>query len=100
SAAKAAVERRKAQPAGVIGWRSLAVQGSARPRGGSRVRRFRTSADRRSAPSVCRGDKKGIKPSGAKKMRRENDEACNKLPCPLRTRMDETAAINDRFQME
>src|SRR5712691_13308250 len=40
----------KGAPAGVIGWRSLAVQGSARPRGGSWVRRFRTSADRRSAP--------------------------------------------------
>src|SRR3954470_6936160 len=48
----AAAERRKARPARVMGWASPAIRRSARPRGGPRGWRIRTSASSRSASPI------------------------------------------------
>jgi hypothetical protein len=55
----AAVERREARPARVMGWVISGASGDGSHRETDhRVRRIRTSACRRSAPSFCRGGEK------------------------------------------
>ena len=62
-------ERRSGAPRGATAGRSRpsspAIRRWARPRGGPRVRRFRTSACRRSAPLIFSGTEKGHGASGA-----------------------------------